>query len=83
MAHNLLDQLHETDVPPPPSQISRGVHVRLNQWLLFAQVMDLVLRAFAYATGHFAAAVLGMVSYSLTGKFSARDGTDRDGNPPM
>lgn len=84
MTNNLLDQLHETEVPPPPSEMTRDVHKRLNQWLAFAQTADLVLRAFGCAAAYFAEAVLGMINYSLTGKYPnpPRDEHRRDGNTP-
>ncbi len=83
MANNLLDQLNESEVPPPPREMTRDVHERLNQWLVFAQTADLVLRAFGYAAAYFGEAVLGMISYSLTGKFPPRDEHRRDGNEQM
>jgi len=79
MADNLLDQLHAREVPPPPPQMQRQVHRRLNQWLLAAQTAELVLHAFGYAAVQFGGAVLGLIQYTLTGDYRfPRQKDDRD-----
>ena len=80
MPGNLLEQLNQTEVPPPPREMERDVHRRVNQWLLFAQVADLVLRAFLHCAVNFMEAVLSAVEFSLTGKYSQRDGAKPGGN---
>jgi hypothetical protein len=80
---NLLEELNRAEVPPPPVNMQRGVHERLNHWLTTGQLIELVVHAFAYAAYHFAPAVVGAVAYSLTGKFpEPRDDRDSHGNGP-
>ena len=83
MPQNLLKELTRAEVPPPPLDMQRGVHERLNHWLATGQVLELVLHAFAYAAYHFAPAVVGLIVYSLTGKFPVtRDAQHERGNEP-
>ena len=80
---NLLEELTRAEVPPPPVDMRRGVHERLNQWLTTGQLIEVVVHAFAYAAYHFAPAVVGAVVYSLSGKFpEPRDARDSRGNEP-
>ena len=55
MSTDLLEKLAELPVPPPPSQqkFDRAVHDRINSRLIVGQVIDFVLRGFAFATLHF------------------------------
>ena len=80
MANNLLDQLNEGEVPPPPEQLRQDVHQRVNQWLLAAQTAELVLRAFSYAALQFAVAVMGLMNFTVVGKYelNREDEKDRD-----
>lgn len=78
MATNLLDQLTQTEVPPPPADIDRQVHRRLNQWLLVAQTADLVVRAFGYAAVHLISAIIGAVQLTLTGSYQTHSNQDTD-----
>jgi hypothetical protein len=83
MPQNLLEELTHAEVPPPPLNMQRGVHERLNHWLTTGQLIELVVHAFAYAAYHFAPAVAGAVLCSLTGKFPVpRDARDAHGNEP-
>ncbi len=66
---SLLDQLAETEVPIPPDDFEQQLHRRLNDWLLIVHVGDMVAGAFPYAVKHFARAVAGLVSMTLTGKY--------------
>lgn len=78
---NLLDELTREEIPPPPVNMQRGVHERLNHWLATSQLIELVVHAFAYAAYHFAFGVAGAVIYSLSGKFPVtRDAGDSSGN---
>jgi hypothetical protein len=72
MPNNLLEQLTKSEIPPPPPDMRRQVHRRLNQWLIAAQMGDMLLRAFVYAAGHFAQAVVSLIFFSLTGKHVTR-----------
>ena len=69
MANNLLDQLGQSEVPPAPVEIRRDVHDRLNQWLLVAQIAELVVYGFGYAVMQFASAVLGLTNFTLSGAY--------------
>ena len=69
MSNNLLDQLSQDEVPPPPEQLREDLHGHLNQWLLAAHALDFLLHGFAYAAGQFCAAVLGMLKFTLTGEY--------------
>jgi hypothetical protein len=83
MPQNLLQNLTHNNVPPPPPNMQRGVHERLNTWLTTAQLIELVVHAFAYSAYHFAPAVIGAIAYSLAGKFPPpRDAQHEDGNQP-
>lgn len=77
MNQNLLDQLADVEVPPPPPSLPRDVHDRLNHWLLAAQVADLVFRGFFYGTLYFGQAVAGMIGFTLTGKYQTRRDNDK------
>jgi hypothetical protein len=65
----LLTQWAEHDVPPVPKQFDQRVHSRVNRVLLVTQVLDLLVRGFPYAIGHFAQAVGGLVFLTLSGRF--------------
>ena len=78
MANNLLDQLQNTEVPPPPVEMRREVHERLNQWLLVGQVSELVLYGFGYAVLQFSEAILGLFNFTLTGNYQLRRGSQHD-----
>jgi len=78
---NLLEELNRIEVPPPPANMQRGVHERLNHWLATSQLIELVVHAFAYAVYHFAPAIVGAVVLSLSGKFpETRDDRGTHGN---
>ena len=78
MATNLLDQLQDTEVPPPPVMIRREVHDRLNQWLLVAQIAELVVYGFGHAAAQFGATVLGLMNFTLTGEYSLKRDNEED-----
>jgi hypothetical protein len=81
MPQNLLEELTRAEVPPPPVNMQRQVHERLNHWLATGQLFELVVPAFAYAAYHFAAAIAGAAAFSLTGKFpETRDDRPSHGN---
>ena len=78
MQNNLLEQLGRSEVPPPPQEIRRDVHDRLNQWLLAGQIAELVLYAFGYAALQFGNAIVALLNFSLTGKYQLRRSEDQD-----
>ena len=69
MAQDLLEQLAEAKVPPVPDQFDQRVHLRLNKMLLWTHLTDLYVRGFVYAVGHFARAFVGLVMFTLSGRF--------------
>jgi len=66
---DLLTQWVEHDVPPVPKQFDQRLHDRVNRVLLATHVLDLVLKGFPYAIGHFAQAVGGLIFLTLSGRF--------------
>ena len=78
MENHLLEQLGEVEVPPLPKDFDRQVHSRLNSRLLVAHLADLALRGLPTAVMHFAWAWVGLVRFSLTGRFETarRGGAD-------
>jgi len=69
MAIDLLEQLSQSEVPPPPDEFDRQFHQRLNQSLLFGHLVELAFRAIPFAFGFFLQAVIGLLVLSLTGRF--------------
>ncbi len=69
MPEDLLQQLANVEVPPAPKDIDRRVHRRLNGLLLWGHLGDLLLRGLPFALACFAEAVIGLLSYSLSGRF--------------
>jgi hypothetical protein len=77
MAHDVFEQLAESDVPPPPPQFNRQLHERVNRSLAMTQITDLALGAFPWALGQMLRALGGFVCLTVTGKFP----TSRGNNP--
>ncbi len=69
MSFDLLEQLAKDDVPPPPDSLKRDVHDRLNRALLFAQAFELLTQGLIYALSHLLRAGMGLVVYTLSGKY--------------
>ena len=67
---DLFEQLACPEVPPPPANFERRVHLRLNKYLAALHVVEFALRAVPYALGHFAKAVVGLARYTFTGRHS-------------
>jgi hypothetical protein len=68
MSSRLLEELAEWEVPPPPVELDREVHHRLNRWLLAQQLIDLACCALPYALVHFARGVWALMALTLTGR---------------
>lgn len=64
-----LEQLALLEVPAPPAEFDRQLHRRVNHRLLVQHVADLVLHAMPWAMLCLVQALLGLVRFSLTGKF--------------
>ena len=77
MSLDLLDQLARSEVPAPPPELEQGVHERLNATLVTLQVMEALLRALPYAALQFARSVLGLLVFTLTGRYPPSEKTSR------
>ncbi len=79
MPTDLLERLAELPVPPapPPQVFDREIHKRINSHLIVGQILDLLIRGFAFAAAHFAKALLGVVRLTFTGKYEEPK-NDRD-----
>jgi len=64
-----LEELALLEVPAPPAEFDRQLHRRVNQRLIAQHLADLVLRAMPWAMLHLGQALLGLVRFSLTGRF--------------
>ena len=71
MSTDLWEQLADREVPTPPREFDRHVHQRLNKALLAMHATDLLLRGLAYSIGHFAQAVIHLLTFSITGKLDS------------
>ena len=80
MAPNLLEQLADLEVPPPPAQFDAQLHDRVNRSLLRAHLVDLALRGFPWALAHFGRAVIGLIAFTLTGRYEPNSKTKRRQN---
>ncbi|MGC3971809.1 MAG: hypothetical protein QM775_32045 [Pirellulales bacterium] len=69
MMDDLFEQLAEVRVPPPPKNLERRVHRRLNRWIVTLHVAEFVLRVVPYAAKHLLTAIAGGAKFSATGKF--------------
>lgn len=65
---DLFDRLADRDVPPPPQGLRRGIHVRLNRWLVVLQTAEFVCCAVPYSVGAFAKSLLGWIVLTLSGR---------------
>jgi hypothetical protein len=68
MVEDLLERLAEADVPPPPRELDRKVHERVNRALFAAQMADLALRGTVWALVQFARPLAHLAVLTLTGK---------------
>ena len=69
MSIDLFQELAESEIPPPPEDLERPLHERVNRWLLSAQILELVWRAMPWAAMTFSRALVGWFVFSLTGNF--------------
>jgi len=66
---DLLERLTELKVPPPPDSLKRDVHQRVNRALLVQHIVELATQGAIYAGGHLLRGLVGLVVYTLTGKY--------------
>lgn len=70
MMDDLFSQLANSPVPPPPRNLERDVHQRVNRWLLGSHLLEVVTRAAPFALGHLANGFLAVGRFTATGKFA-------------
>jgi hypothetical protein len=69
MASNLFERLAESEVPPPPARFDTQLHDRVNRTLIGTQLVDLILCGLPWACMQFARAVVGLIAFTLTGRY--------------
>jgi hypothetical protein len=74
MASDLLEQLAELEVPPPPAGLDRQVHQRVNRSLLVLHLLDLGLRAMPWAMWHLSRALVAGLLRTAIGRWPDRPG---------
>jgi len=72
MSLNLLEQLADLDVPPPPVQFDAQLHERVNRSLVKSQLIDLIVSGLPWALGHFARAFVGLITFTLIGRYEIK-----------
>jgi hypothetical protein len=71
MATDLFDRLAELEVPPPPEadEFDRQLHQRVNRSLVAGQLTDLVVGGLPWALVHFLRALVGLATFTCTGRY--------------
>jgi hypothetical protein len=69
MPSDLFEKLSQVPVPPPPAELDRAVHERVNRALLSAQLFDFAISAVPLAAWHLARAIGGLIALTVTGRF--------------
>ncbi len=77
MAPNLLEQLADLEVPPPPAQFDTELHDKVNRSLLTTQVVELCVAALPWAFFHFFRAFVGLVIFTVTGRYQTKSKRQR------
>jgi hypothetical protein len=72
MAPNLLEQLAELEIPPPPAEFDAQLHDKVNRSLLLTQLVELVAAAMPWAFLHFGRAAIGFVLFTVTGRYETK-----------
>jgi hypothetical protein len=74
MATDLFERLAELEIPPPPDtdEFDRQLHERVNRSLVAGQLTDLVVGGLPWAIAHFARALVGLVTFTVTGRYEAK-----------
>jgi hypothetical protein len=67
--NDFLEKLADIEVRQPPPEFDRQLHERLNRSLVSQHLLDLLVGGLPWAMLHFARALVGLVIFSLTGKF--------------
>ena len=69
MVTDIFESFAQTPVPPAPIELDSLVHVRLNRRLLIGHALDFALRAMPCAMLQFSQALLGLVTFTLSGGY--------------
>jgi hypothetical protein len=69
MANDFLHELAEIEVPPPPAQFGRQLHVRVNRSLLVVHLVEFCCGAMPWAVWELGRALGGLARFTLTGKY--------------
>lgn len=72
MAPDLLEQLAEVEVPPPPAAFDTQLHEKVNRTLVATQFADLLVSGFPWATAQFGRALLGLLALTVTGRYEGK-----------
>jgi hypothetical protein len=79
MANNLLEQLADWEVPPPPAAFDTQLHDRVNRSLLTAQLVDLLVSGVPWALLQFGKAFLGLLTFTACGRYETKEKKNRRG----
>ena len=71
MAKNILEQLGEVSVPPPPANLNDDVHQQLNSQLLMSQVWEFAICVLPVSCVLFARGLVALLMFTLTGRFDS------------
>jgi hypothetical protein len=74
---NLLDQLADWEVPPPPVAFDDQLHERVNRSLVTSQLVDLFLGGLPWALLHFGRALTGLIAFTVTGRYETKEKNHR------
>jgi hypothetical protein len=74
MATDLFESLAELEIPPPPDTeaFDRQLHERVNRSLVAGQMTDLVIGGLPWAIAHFARALVGLITLTITGRYDSK-----------
>lgn len=81
MATDLFEALAESKVPSVPEQLDQKIHQRINTRLVAMHFVDLALRGFPLAILFFGQAVVGLIKYSVLGRFDESTKEDDSHTP--
>lgn len=72
MSLDLFEQLRQRVVPPPPAELERDVHRRLNAVLLTTHLFDFAFHAIPQAFVGLSIAAWNAIAYSITGRWDEK-----------
>jgi hypothetical protein len=72
MASDVFEQLADVKVPPPPSEFDAQLHDKVNRGLVITQFFELFVTALPWALIQFSRAFIGLVAFSVTGRYEPK-----------